>query len=285
MSLSEVAGQATAEGISLGRLAIRLEAEETGESQESIVGKLREMLAVMASAITQGLSDPQRKSRSGLTGGDACRVMARLDTKANFPGNELLVRAMAYALAVAEVNACMGRVVAAPTAGSCGIVPGTLFALRDTLGLGEDHVLEALAAAGLVGQVIAEKATLSGAEGGCQAECGSAAAMAAAGMAQMGGGAPTDCIHAAALALKGLLGLVCDPVAGLVEVPCVKRNALCCAIALGAAEMALAGVRSFIPPDEVIEAMGLIGRALPESLRETSEGGLAVTDTARKLSG
>lgn len=284
MTLAELAKRAAESGVTLGKLAVTLEVEETGEAEEYVVARLREMLGVMASAIHEGLRDPQRRSRSGLTGGDACKVYARLSTGRAFPGNDLLVRAMAYALAVSEVNASMGKVVAAPTAGSCGIIPGCLFAVKETQGLSDQAVLDALCTAGLVGRVIAEKATLSGAEGGCQAECGSAAAMAAAGLAQLGGGTPEDCIHAAALALKGLLGLVCDPVAGLVEVPCVKRNALCCAIAIAAAEMALAGVRSFIPPDEVIQAMAQVGRCLPESLKETSRGGLAATETALRVS-
>lgn len=283
MMLNELGAQAKAKCMSLGQLAVAIEAEESGTPAQEIIKRVSDMFSVMKQAVKDGLSDPGRRSRSGLSGGDGFRVMQRLMDRKTFSGNELLVRAVAYALAVAEVNACMGKIVAAPTAGSCGVIPGTFLALAEFLGLDDNAVIDALCASGLVGQVIAEKATLAGSEGGCQAECGSAAAMATAGLAQMGGGSPEDCIHAAAIALKGLMGLVCDPVAGLVEVPCIKRNATSAAVSLSAAEMALAGVRSFIPPDEAITAMAQVGRCIPPSLRETSQGGLAVTETARRL--
>ncbi len=283
MMLNELATQAAEKCMSLGQLAVELEAEESGTPAQEIIIRVSDMFSVMKQAVKDGLSDPGRRSRSGLSGGDGFRVMKRLLDREAFSGNELLAKAVAYALAVAEVNACMGKIVAAPTAGSCGVIPGTFLALTEFLNLDDDTVIDALCASGLVGQVIAEKATLAGSEGGCQAECGSAAAMAAAGLAQMGGGSPEDCIHAAAIALKGLMGLVCDPVAGLVEVPCIKRNATSAAVSLSAAEMALAGVRSVIPPDEVITAMAQVGRCIPPSLRETSQGGLAVTETARRL--
>ncbi|QUL98460.1 MAG: L-serine ammonia-lyase, iron-sulfur-dependent, subunit alpha [Candidatus Fermentithermobacillus carboniphilus] len=283
MLLSELAARAKSEGVSLGQMAVRLESIEAGVPAEVITAKVRSMLKVMKEAVEEGLRDPARRSRSGLSGGDAAKVARRLTLGKCFPGNDLLARAISYSLAVSEVNACMGKIVAAPTAGSCGIVPGTFFALKEALSLEDEALVDALCAAGLVGQVIAEKATLSGAEGGCQAECGSAAAMAACGLTQMGGGTPEDCIHAAALALKGLMGLVCDPVAGLVEIPCVKRNATSSAVAIASAEMALSGVRSFIPPDEVISAMAQVGRSIPESLRETSRGGLAATETGRSV--
>lgn len=278
MTLAELSERATQDGITLGRLAVVLECEESGATEADVVAKVRNMIEVMKEAVKQGLN-PDMRSRSGLSGGDAAKVAGAPATK-RLPGDPLLAKAVAYALSVAEVNASMGKIVAAPTAGSCGVIPGTFLAFAETASsCSDDMLIDALCAAGLVGQVIGDKASLAGAEAGCQAECGAAAAMAAAGITQLCGGSPEDCIHAAALALKGLMGLVCDPVAGLVEIPCVKRNATSASVALSAAEMALAGVRSRIPPDEVISAMAQVGRAIPASLRETAQGGLANTPT------
>ena len=184
---------------------------------------------------------------------------------------------------MSEVNACMGRIVAAPTAGSCGILPAVLFALDEQYSFGDEALLKALFAASGVGAVIAKRATLSGAEGGCQAECGSASAMAAAAGAELLGGTPNMCVDACAMALKNTLGLVCDPVGGLVEVPCVKRNVMGAVNALSSMNLALAGIKSVIPADEVIDAMGSIGAQISPSLRETSEGGLAATPTGKEL--
>lgn len=275
--LSELAQSAAASGISLGELAVRLEAEETGVPPDEIRDKVRTMLHAMRHAVEEGIRAGGQSSRSGLSGGDAARLMAWVQSPRALSGARLLARSLAYAVAVSEVNAAMGRIVAAPTAGSSGVIPGTFLALAEETGLGEESLVDALCTAGLVGQVIATRASLSGAEAGCQAECGAAAAMAAAGLAQLRGGSAEDCIHAAAIAMKGLMGLVCDPVAGLVEVPCVKRNATSAAVAIAASEMALAGIRSRVPPDEVISAMGEVGRSLPPSLRETARGGLAAT--------
>ncbi len=278
MTLEEVYSRATNEGITLGRVAVALEADEAGVAEEDILARVAEMLSVMREAVKQGLETNVR-SRSGLSGGDAAKVFGNVPQR-RLPGNDLLARASAYALSVSEVNAFMGKIVAAPTAGSCGVIPGAILAYADLAPSCPDAILiDALCAAGLVGQAIGEKASLSGAQAGCQAECGSAAAMAAAALTQMNGGSPEACVHAAAMALKGLMGLVCDPVAGLVEVPCVKRNATSVGVALTAAEMALAGVRSRIPPDEVVAAMAEIGRAIPADLRETARGGLAATPT------
>ncbi len=297
MTLTELAQRALAEGISLGRLAVMLESEETGIPLAEIVGRVREMVRVMKSSVSEGLGHMEdstpvrpgvferaRRSRTGLSGGDAAKVAGRIASGRNLPGNVLLAKSVAYALAVSEVNAAMGKIVAAPTAGSCGVIPGTFLALAEVSGAGEEDLVDALSAAGLIGQVIGERVGLSGAQAGCQAECGSAAAMAAAGLVQLAGGSPEDCIHAAAFALKGLMGLVCDPVAGLVEVPCIKRNATSAAVALASAEMALSGVRSRIPPDEVISAMAQVGRMIPPALRETSQGGLATTPTGLRVS-
>jgi L-serine dehydratase len=231
----------------------------------------------MQQAVTQGLTQ-REKSFSGLVGGDAYRLAA-----ANSFIGPIVIHAAANAIAVSEVNANMGKIVACPTAGSCGIVPGAILAVAEHLQCGDEKLVRALFTAAGFGEVIAENATVSGAVGGCQAECGSAAAMAAAAVVEMLGGAPRQSSHALALALKNMLGLVCDPVAGLVEVPCVKRNAFAAVHALLAAQMALVGVESIIPADEVIDAMNRIGAELPCSLKETSESGLAKTLTGMKI--
>ncbi len=285
MTLAELAQRAQANNISLGSLAVEIESEESGDSKTLVAERAERMLSVMKDAVSKGLSQPQKRSRSGLSGGDASKVQSRVIAGTCLGGNSLLARAIAYSLAVSEVNAMMGTIVAAPTAGSCGVIPGTFLALAEIDHIDDERLVDALCTAGLVGQVIADKASLSGAECGCQAECGAAAAMAAAGLTQLGGGSPEDCIHGAALALKGLLGLVCDPVCGLVEVPCVKRNATSAAVALSAAEMALAGVRSRIPPDEVIVSMFEVGRLMSPTLKETALGGLAATPTGKALCG
>jgi L-serine dehydratase len=190
---------------------------------------------------------------------------------------------MARSLAVAEVNASMGRVVAAPTGGASGVLPGLLLTVAEDHSIPDDDLVDALITAAAVGAVIASRASLSGAAGGCQAEIGSAAAMAAAAATELCGGTPRQAGHAAALALQGLLGLVCDPVGGLVEIPCVARNGTGAAVALAGCEMALAGIEFRVPLDEVIDAMGHVGRSIPPSLRETARGGLAVTPTGQSM--
>jgi L-serine dehydratase len=190
---------------------------------------------------------------------------------------------LARALAVQEVNAAMGVIVAAPTAGGAGVLPAVLTGLADARGLGDDAVVDALATAGLIGAVVAQRASLSGAEGGCQAETGAAAGMAAGAGTEMLGGSPSQVGHAVALAQQGTLGLVCDPLGGLVELPCVFRNATGAAIAMAAIEMALAGITFAIPADEVIDTMGEIGRSMDVRYRETAGGGLAATPTGRRL--
>jgi L-serine dehydratase len=238
-------------------------------------------LQVMKESVQRGLIGAER-SVSGLAGGDARRLHESSLAGKTISGDRTML-AVARAMAAAEVNACMGRIVAAPTAGSCGVLPGVLLTVAERLGKSDEDLVRALFTAAGFGMVIAQKASISGAAGGCQAECGSAAAMAAAAGVELAGGSPEQSAHAAAVALKSMLGLVCDPVAGLVEVPCVKRNGTAAALALAAIDMALAGIQSAIPADEVIEAMGQVGRALPESLRETAGGGLAATPTAREI--
>jgi L-serine dehydratase len=265
---------------SLGEAAIARETAESGAARAEVVARLDEALLVMEAAVARGLSGDAR-SRSGLIGGDARRVVEGASGLAG----DTFTAAIAGALAVAEVNAAMGRVVAAPTGGASGVLPGVLLATATRLGSPRERVVLALACAGAVGGVIAARAALSGATAGCQAEIGAAAAMAAAAAVELAGGTPAQAGHAASFALQGLLGLVCDPVGGLVEVPCVARNATATGVALAAAELALSGVEFPIPFDEVARAMGSVGRSLPPSLRETALGGLAVTPTGKKLAG
>jgi L-serine dehydratase len=279
-TLAELVEEASSRGVSIGAIVREREAEQSGRPEDDLDADMRERLGVMRSAVDRGLAGV--RSRSGLTGGDGPRMASARMNGETICG-EPFDSALAYALAVAEVNASMGRIVAAPTAGSCGVLPGVLLSVGERLCVDDLALVEALFASGGVGAVIERSSTLSGAAAGCQAECGSAAAMASAAAVQLAGGSPEACASAVAIAFKGLLGLVCDPVAGLVEVPCIKRNATSVAVALAAADMALAGIRSVIPADEVIEAMGSIGRALPPSLRETALGGLAVTPTGKKV--
>lgn len=261
-------------GETLGELSLRLE-EKAGTPREKALEKLSGMLSVMESEVQNALHIPVH-SISGLTGGDGCRYERYRVSGGSLLG-EIPALATAYALSASETNAAMGRIVACPTAGSCGILPACVLAVAKVKGISREGQLLALAGAGLIGELIDEHASLSGAEGGCQAECGSAAAMAAGAVAQMLGGSPEAAFHAAAIAIKNQLGLVCDPVAGLVEIPCIKRNTGGVAIALSAADMALAGVESRIPFDDVVEAMNRVGKALPAALRETAGGGLATT--------
>ena len=261
-------------GETLGEYALRLE-EEAGTPREKALERLSGMLSVMESEVQNALHIPVH-SISGLTGGDSCRYERYRVSGGSLLG-EIPALATAYALSASETNAAMGRIVACPTAGSCGILPACVLAVAKVKGISREGQLLALAGAGLIGELIDEHASLSGAEGGCQAECGSAAAMAAGAVAQMLGGSPEAAFHAAAIAIKNQLGLVCDPVAGLVEIPCIKRNTGGVAIALSAADMALAGIESRIPFDDAVEAMNRVGKALPAALRETAGGGLATT--------
>lgn len=223
--------------------------------------------------------DPSRRSPSGLSGGQA----PKMEAAANPICGPFLRQVMATALKVGEHNACMGRIVAAPTAGASGVMPAVLIPLQERDGLSDRVMVECLYVAAGFGQVIAARASISGAEGGCQAEVGSASGMAAAALVHARGGSPEQMAAACAMALQNVLGLVCDPVAGLVEVPCVKRNVMGAVNALACADMALAGITAAIPCDEVIDAMAAVGRALPTSLRETGEGGLAATPTGRTI--
>lgn len=277
-SLLEAVEAAEAAGLSIGEYALRSEAAEGLRTREEIEAGLLRALNVMRSAVGRGLRGDVF-SVSGLVGGDAAKMAASEGPLRDTP----FTAAIAAALAVQEVNAAMGVIVAAPTAGGAGVLPGTLLGLAKYHGSTDEELVRALATAGLVGGVVAVRASLSGAEGGCQAETGAAAGMAAAAGVEMLGGTPRQAMQAVALTMQGTLGLVCDPLGGLVEVPCVYRNATGSAMALAGIEMALAGVGFPIPVDEVIDTMGQIGREMDVRYRETAGGGLAATPTGRKL--
>jgi len=255
---------------SLGKAALHWQAKQESCGEEALLQRMHSRLQVMRESAQAGLS-PTLKSVSGMVGGQASRMIAP-EQVGRFG---LLGKAGAYALSIAEYNACMGKIVAAPTAGACGILPGALLSVQEQEGFTDDELVMALFAAAGFGRIIALQATISGAEGGCQAECGAAAGMAAAALTQLYGGTAEMAGHACAFALMNMLGLVCDPVHGLVEVPCVYRNVGGVSQAFAAAQMALSGVKSPIPCDEVILAMKDVGDALPPSLRETGEGGCA----------
>ena len=278
-ALADAIRDATARGTTLAVVALELEAKDQARPVEEIRASLARALKIMREAVTRGEQGDLR-SRSGLVGGDAAKL--RTSTNEMFVGAPFR-NILSRALAVQEVNAAMGVIVAAPTAGGAGVLPAVLTGLADARGIPDDRVVDALATAGLIGAVVAERASLSGAEGGCQAETGAGAAMAAGAAAEMLGGTPEQVGHAVSLAMQGTLGLVCDPLGGLVELPCVFRNATGSAIALAGVEMALAGITFAIPVDEVIDTMGEIGRNMDVRYRETAGGGLAATPTGRRL--
>lgn len=265
--------------ISFPEAVLLLDAAETGVPAEEIRGRMAERIA-----------DMRRSVREACANTVPCRIEPPMGPKLRAYQEpmvgDFILAASATAMEVASYNATMGRIVAAPTAGSCGIIPGMLFAWEFFRGEGKDTeamLIDALITAGAVGEVTAFRATLAGADGGCQAECGAAAAMGAAALAFLQGGTPTMCAHAAAMTFKSVLGLACDPVGGLVECPCIKRNGILVANGTLCADMALAGIESVIPLDEVIDSMGQIGRMMAPALRETSQGGLAVTQAAAEL--
>ena len=278
-ALADAIKDAESQKKSLAEVALAAEARDQGRTVEEIRAALKRALDVMRSAIEKGLVGDLH-SASGLVGGDAAKL--RQNQKgplADTPFRDILTRA----LAVQEVNAAMGVIVAAPTAGGAGVLPAILTGLAKAKNVSDDKVVDGLATAGLIGAVVAERASLSGAEGGCQAETGAAAGMAAGAATEMLGGTPTQVGHAVALTMQGTLGLVCDPLGGLVELPCVFRNATGSAIALAGIEMAMAGITFAIPVDEVIDVMGEIGREMDVRYRETAGGGLAATPTGRRL--
>lgn len=281
-TIAELIALAERENLSISEIMLRHEAETMNRPPEEIFIEMEHHLDVMERAVHRGLTE-DTTSRSGLTGGDAGRIQDYIKKAPILLSGRDILEAVLRATATSEINAAMGTIVATPTAGACGILPGTIFATANKLGSKRETMTRALFVAGAVGFVIANNAFISGATGGCQAEVGSATAMAAAAVVEMAGGTPHMSGEAAAIALKNVLGLVCDPVAGLVEAPCVKRNAMGAAMAMVAADLSMAGVQSLIPPDEVIDAMYRIGQQMPMTLKETALGGLAATPTGKAL--
>lgn len=278
---TEVIEVCTKKKISIAEYTIQEECKLSETSREDIIEGMRENLKVMMDSAQEAM-DREVISISGLIGGDATKLKKYYEQNETLCG-DFIVKAMARALSCSEVNAAMGRIVAAPTAGSCGIIPAAIITAGEKLKKTEDEMITALFTASGVGVIIAKNATMAGAEGGCQAECGSAAAMAAAAVVEMMGGTPQMAFDAGAMVIKNVEGLVCDPIAGLVEIPCAKRNVAGVVNALTMADVAMAGVESKIPFDDTITSMYKIGKGLPSELRETAMGGLAVTPCGLRL--
>lgn len=260
-------------------IMIEQEMTATEKTREAVLTEMARNFEVMKQSVKTGIEGIL--SHSGMTGGDARKLFSYIE-KGSYLTNETFLKGICYAVAANEVNAAMGVICATPTAGSAGVLPAVMLAVQEKLNISDEAVIKHLFTAGAFGYIIANNACISGAAGGCQAEVGSASAMAAAALTELSGGSPKQAANAAAIALKNMLGLSCDPVAGLVEVPCIKRNAAGAANAMAAAEMALAGIESRIPCDEVISAMYQIGQAMPTALKETALGGLAATKTGRE---
>ena len=273
-TIEDIVRLADRESISFSEVVLRSEIESTGSTKEEVLAEIRRRIQIFKESVRDGIADT-RKSKSGMSGGQA----KQLDERQPLFLSDLAYRALRYAISVNEANAKMFRIVACPTAGACGILPGVMQAVGEVYECNDEAYVNGFLAAAGVGNVVTNQACVAGAVGGCQAEVGTAAAMASACAVAMMGGTTEEVVTAMTLCMKNVLGLVCDPVAGLGEVPCVKRNGVYAVHALASAEMAMAGLRSRIPADEVIGAMDSIGRALPEALRETSEGGLAKTKT------
>jgi len=280
-SISQLVKAANEDKKTISQIVLKTQARAMRIIEEKLFFRMEEMLDVMINSVKAGMKKDIR-SASGLTGGDGYRVLQYSSSKKTISGS-FCTKAIAKAIAVAEYNASMGKIVAAPTAGACGIIPASLLTMMEEYNIEKKTAVMALFTAGAIGMVIENEASISGAKGGCQAECGSAAAMAAGAMVEMFGGTNEMVADSCAIALKNQLGLVCDPVAGLVEIPCIKRNAGGIMCAIGAADMALAGVKSVIPIDEVVAAMREVGESIPAALRETSQGGLATTPTGLLL--
>ncbi len=279
-SLSEIQDLCTTKEKSFWEVVIEDDMNERLASKEDSFNKMKELYFSMKHADQS--YDANLKSESKLVGGDGEKVSRALKEGILISG-PFIGEVMAKALKMGESNACMKKIVAAPTAGSCGVIPAILLTYEEQYGVDIDKMIEAMYVASGIGEVIAYRAFLAGAAGGCQAEIGSASAMAAGALAYLNGGDEESICHAVAMSLKNMLGLVCDTVAGLVEVPCVKRNVVGAVNAISSADMAIAGVRSKIPPDEVIDAMREVGESMPKSLRETGQGGLAATPTGQEI--
>ena len=280
-SMNELVEVCKHERKTIGEVMLMMEEEKSGRDKEAIVGMMEERLIKMKEAVDSGIKDPST-APSGISGGDAIKMYNYVKQGKVLSGS-YISDAMTFSLATSETNARMGVIVATPTAGAAGILPGVLFSLHKNGDTSYKELVMGLFTASMLGYVIANRSFISGAAGGCQAEVGSAAAMAAGVIVELKGGTPKQAVNATAIAMKSLLGLVCDPVAGLVEVPCIKRNVIGTSIAFSAADLSLAGVESRIPCDEVIEVMYKVGKDMPRTLRETALDGLAMTETGKKV--
>ncbi len=281
-SVSELVNEAEKRGIKISELVLDDQTKALEVSTQEIYEKMELNFEVMKKSVEEGMKKDQ-KSMSGLTGGEGFLMNDYADKTSGGISGSFITKAMARALSVAGCNASMGRIVAAPTAGSCGILPGCLLSMYEDRGIEEKELIMSMFTAGAIGMVIAGRASIAGAEGGCQAECGSAAAMAAAALTEVMGGSPSQCADACAIAVSSQMGLVCDPVAGLVEIPCIKRNVSGLMVAFSSADMALAGIPARIPVDECIDAMKEVGDSMASALKETAGGGLATTPTGMRL--
>ena len=268
-------------GQPISEIMMRREVMLMETDRETVLSKMGHSYEIMKNAVKSALITPQR-SMGGLIGGEAAKMNARRLSFGSVCG-DVTAKAASYAMGVLEVNASMGLIVAAPTAGSSGVIPGVFLAIQENFGFSDEQMVQALFHTAAIGYLIMRNATVSGAQGGCQAEVGSASAMTASAVAELMGATPEQCLSAASIALSNLLGLVCDPVAGLVETPCQQRNAVGAANALISAEISLSGVASVVPFDEMVEATRQVGQRIPMELRETALGGMAVTPTACAL--
>ena len=281
-SIEELVSDATSKNLPISELVIQAECNDMNVSRNDVWRKMKHNLDTMRLAVSRGAHGIGVHSKTGLTGGDAVKIKDYRKSHKTLSG-DMIMSAVQSAIATNEVNAAMGVICATPTAGSSGTLPGVLFTLEKRLGLDEEQMVRFLFTTGGFGMVIANNACIAGATGGCQAEVGSASGMGAAAAVEVAGGTPKQSANAMAIAISNLLGLVCDPIAGLVEVPCINRNAIGSSNALISADMALAGCESMIPADEVISAMDKVGKNMPESLRETGIGGLAGTPTGQEI--
>lgn len=270
-------------GFTISEVLLRRELDrDPNVTRESIMAELAKRLEIIRGGVLEGIGRSD-KSVGLMVGGLAHKLQARIDNPDfEFFHSPVAVKAFTYAIATNENNACMGRILAFPTAGAAGVIPGILCAFSEEFGYKDEELLEAMLCASAIGLIIAEHASLAGAGGGCQAEIGSACSMAAAALTQLRGGNPKECVNAAALALKNTLGLVCDPIGGMVEVPCVKRNGMFATMAITASDLTMAGLESFVPFDQVVEAMKRIGDMMPAAHKETAMGGLATTKVGRE---
>lgn len=262
---------------SIHEAAIIKEMEDEEKPRDYFIKRLLQVYEVMKSSASKGLEN-SIKTMSGITGGNAKKLYDYKQTGKALSDTYIL-EAMARAISTLEINGAMGKIVAAPTAGAAGILPAALTSFQKRFDFPDEKMIEGLLTASAIGGIVAMNATISGAEGGCQAETGTASAMAAAALVELNGGSPEEAIHAASLTIVNILGLVCDPIAGLVEFPCVFRNSLGVTNSITCCDLAMAGIRSIIPFDEVVEAMFNVGNSLPTALRETALGGLAATPT------